>query len=312
MHLSFFKIKIKRIWIITKFIFIIVTMVSNNVFSESLQFTSVSGGNNLTLSAVTSGQEENQSLLFIHGFSQSYLSWEKQLDSDLSENFLLAAFDLRGHGTSEKPFAPKNYKSSRLWADDVNAVIQELGLKRPILIGWSWAGFIIMDYVRHYGVSDISGINFVGANTSLEGPVPPPPPKPGQNTSWFKDMMSPNIITNKNGVAAFIDLVTADPLGPELREKAIIYNMMTPYYVRNAMMGYPKDNSDLIKKLTIPILITHGTDDLIVNYSGAASLINILPNARLSTYQRIGHAPFLENPDRFNGELARFAKKLSN
>ena len=63
MHLSFFKIKIKRIWIITKFIFIIVTMVSNNVFSESLQFTSVSGGNNLTLSAVTSGQEENQSLL---------------------------------------------------------------------------------------------------------------------------------------------------------------------------------------------------------------------------------------------------------
>lgn len=290
----------------------ICTLQTNSALSDALRFRSINGGNNLILSVVSTGQIEKQDLLFIHGFSQSYLSWQKQLESDLSKDFAMTAFDLRGHGTSEKPFAPQNYKSSKLWADDINAIIQNLGLKKPVLIGWSWAGFIIMDYVRHYGVSHISGINFVGANTSLEGPIPPPTPKPGQNTSWFRDMMSANIVTNTNGVTAFIDLITSKPLDPELRDRTIIYNMMTPYYVRNAMIGYPQDNSDLIEKLTIPILITHGTDDLIVNYLGAASLIKVLPHAEISTYKGVGHAPFLERSERFNRELAVFAKSTIN
>ena len=89
----------------------------------------------------------------------------RQLDSDLAKDFRLVAFDLRGHGLSDKP--RESYADSRLWADDVQAVIDGLDLDHPILCGWSYGPLVILDYIRHYGEDDIGGINFVGGVTKL-------------------------------------------------------------------------------------------------------------------------------------------------
>ncbi len=178
-------------------------------------------------------------------------------------------------------------------------------------MGWSWAGFIIMNYVRHYSIEDIAAINLVGANTSLQGPVPPPPPKPGQSTAWLGQMMSTDIAENLQGVTTFIDMVTTDPLPPDVRHANIVFNMMTPPYVRQAMLGYPADNSDLAAKLTLPILVSHGTEDLIVSYDGGAAILEVLPNGSLSTYDGIGHAPFMEDSARFNLKLTEFVRRLN-
>ena len=56
----------------------------------------------MPLSVVQTGNGNGSDILFIHGFSQSYLSWQMQLDSDLAKDFHLTAFDLRGHGASGK------------------------------------------------------------------------------------------------------------------------------------------------------------------------------------------------------------------
>ena len=65
--------------------------------------------------------------------------------------------------------------------------------------------------------------------------------------------------------------------------------MLTPPYVRKAMLGYPKDNSDLIQKISVPVLISHGTNDKIVNYPDVEKVANVLTNSELSTYIDIGH-----------------------
>lgn len=278
--------------------------------SMDLTFTTVDGGNGVPLSVVQTGNPESTDILFIHGFSQSYLSFQKQMKSDLAKDFHLTLFDLRGHGASGKPTDPTAYQSTQLWADDINAIIQERGLDKPVLVGWSWAGFIIMNYVRHYGVDDISGLNLVGANTSLQGPVPPPAPEPGQDMGWFGDMMSEDIATNLRGTTAFIDMVTAAPLPADVRHTNIIFNMMTPHYVRRAMMGYPQDNGDLADALTVPILITHGTKDPIIDHDGAMATLDAMPDGTASSYEGIGHAPFMEDAARFNSELAAFVRRV--
>jgi len=285
-------------------------VMSNPVTAAKLTFSTIEGGNGVPLSVAQVGNEDGKDILFIHGFTQSYLSWQMQLDSELAKEFHLTAFDLRGHGTSGKPHEPESYQSSQLWADDVNAVITQRSLDNPVLVGWSWAGFIIMNYVRHYGIDDIAAINLVGANTSLQGPVPPPPPRPGQSTAWLGQMMSADIAENLSGVTTFIDLVTTDPLPADTRHANIVFNMMTPPYVRQAMLGYPSDNSDLADRLTLPVLVSHGTDDLIVSYAGGAAILDILPDGSLSTYDGIGHAPFMEESARFNQELADLVKSL--
>ncbi len=296
-----------------KFVFCVFLagLINNGAsLSMDLTFTTVTGGGGVPLSVGQGGNPDGPDILFIHGFSQSYLSWAEQIDSDLGDDFSITVFDLRGHGASGKPSDPESYRSTQLWGDDIAAIIEQQNLDKPVLVGWSWAGFVIMNYIRHHGVKDISGINLVGANTSLQGAVPPPPPKPGQNLEWFGQMMSPDIAVNLKGVTAFIDLVTVEPLAPDVRETNIMFNMKTPYYVRSAMMGYPSDNSDLADKTTVPVLISHGTEDLIVNYEGATAITAVLSDVSVSTYENIGHAPFMEDPDRFNRELSAFVKRV--
>jgi pimeloyl-ACP methyl ester carboxylesterase len=275
-----------------------------------LEFESVTGGGGVTLSVGHGGNPAGPDILFIHGFSQSYLSWEEQIDSDLGKAFSITVFDLRGHGASAKPVEPESYQSTRMWGDDIAAIIRKQALDRPVLVGWSWAGFVIMNYIRHHGVGDIAGINLVGANTSLKGPVSPPPPGPGQDMQWLGQMLSPDIALNLAGVTTFIDLMTAQPMAADVREANIAFNMMTPHYVRRAMMGYPSDNSDLAEAITVPVLISHGTDDPIVAYEGAAATANVLSDASVSTYENTGHAPFMEKPERFNDELAAFVRRV--
>jgi pimeloyl-ACP methyl ester carboxylesterase len=125
----------------------------------------ITGGAGIRLHVIEAGIPTGKPLLFFHGFSQSALSWIRQLSSPLAETFRLIAVDLRGHGLSGKP--REGYADSRLWADDVHALIKALDLDHPILCGWSYGPLVILDYLRHYGEDSIGGVNFVGGITKL-------------------------------------------------------------------------------------------------------------------------------------------------
>ncbi len=58
------------------------------------------------------------------------------------------------------------YADDRLFADDVHSVMEAFNLRRPVLVGWSYAGRIVSDYVEAYGTSRIAGINYVCARTN--------------------------------------------------------------------------------------------------------------------------------------------------
>lgn len=123
------------------------------------------GGDGTKLHLVETGSLSGQPILFIHGFSQCWFAWNRQLSSDLVNDHRLVAMDIRGHGLSAKP--RDGYADSRLWADDVNAAIQALRLDHPILCGWSYGPLLILDYIRQYGEDAIGGIVFVGGVTKI-------------------------------------------------------------------------------------------------------------------------------------------------
>src|SRR5678816_1750805 len=125
----------------------------------------ITGGGGTRLHLVEAGDSRAPSILFLHGVSQSWLTWDRQMSSELARRYRLVAMDLRGHGSSERP--RDGYVDSRLWAADVDAAIRELELDRPILSGWSYGPLVILDYIRHYGEERIGGIHFVGAVTRL-------------------------------------------------------------------------------------------------------------------------------------------------
>ena len=127
----------------------------------------VRGGGGLRLHVREWGKADGPPILFIHGWSQNHLCWAKQYESALADEFRLVAYDLRGHGMSEAPLEPEHYTDGKLWADDVAAIIDELRLDRPVLVGWSYGAFVICDYVRVYGQDRIAAIDFVEGAVKL-------------------------------------------------------------------------------------------------------------------------------------------------
>ena len=91
----------------------------------------VAGGGGVHLHVVETGNPQGRPILFIHGASQCWLQWNRQMNSSLAEEHRLVALDMRGHGLSDKP--RDAYNDSKLWADDINAVIQTLKLDHPVL-----------------------------------------------------------------------------------------------------------------------------------------------------------------------------------
>jgi non-heme chloroperoxidase len=127
----------------------------------------VRGGGGLRLHVREWGRVDGPPILFIHGLSQSHLCWAKQYQSALAGEFRLVVYDLRGHGMSEAPLEPEHYTNGELWADDVAAIIDQLRLDRPVLVGWSYGGFVICDYLRAHGRDRIAAVDFVAGGVKL-------------------------------------------------------------------------------------------------------------------------------------------------
>ena len=100
----------------------------------------ISGAGGVKLHVVETGNPSGRPIVFIHGLSQCWLQWSRQMNSILVKDYRLVALDMRGHGLSDKP--ADGYDDSKQWADDVHAVIQALSLEQPVLSGWSYGPLV--------------------------------------------------------------------------------------------------------------------------------------------------------------------------
>jgi len=236
----------------------------------------VSGGGGIQLHLVETGNPSGYPIVFVHGLSQCWLSWARQLNSALADNYRLVAIDIRGHGQSDKP--REGYGDSQLWADDMHAVIQALKLDHPVLCGWSYGPLVILDYLRHYGEDSIGGVNFAGGVTKL-------------------------------GSDEAASVLSADFLSSEERYLMLGYSVSVPPYVRQALLSRSFSNDDLLPKLRKPALITHGTDDAVVKSAVIDQQMKRISGARIRMLAT-GHACFWDDAAGYNRCLQEFIEGL--
>jgi pimeloyl-ACP methyl ester carboxylesterase len=268
----------------------------------------VTGGDGVRLHVAETGNPVGPAILFIHGFSQCWLTWRKQLDSDLARDHRLVAMDIRGHGQSEKP--ADAYADPRLWADDVQAVISTLRLDHPVLVGWSYAGFIIADYLRCYGDPAISGINLVGAATSIS-PDSAPQILGADFLELLPGFFSTDVDESARALDAFMRICThATPSWSDYY-LALGYNASVPPHVRQCLLSRLIESEDVLRNTRVPVLVSQGERDRIVQPHVGRRHAELIPDARLSMYPDAGHALFFEDAARFNDELRAFVASTS-
>lgn len=264
----------------------------------------ITGGGGARLHVVESGNPGGRPILFIHGFSQCWLSWSRQLDSPLATDHRLVAMDLRGHGLSDKP--RDAYADTKLWADDVRAVLEALALERPILCGWSYGPLVILDYIRHYGDAAIAGIHFVNGLTKLGSDEALSVLTP-EFLALVPALLSNDAEESVRGLDALLHLCFVRPPSAADLYPMLGYNAAVPPHVRQALLSRSVDNDDLLPAIRTPVLITHGAAEAIVKPEAAGRHRARIAHAELHLMANVGHVPFVEDAAGFNQRLAAFA-----
>jgi non-heme chloroperoxidase len=267
----------------------------------------ISGGGNIQLHVLETGAQRGRPILFLHGISQSSLAWNLQMNSSLADSHRLVAMDLRGHGLSDKP--PDAYMDSKLWADDINAVIQSLELDHPVLAGWSYGPLVFLDYIRHYGEDQIGGLQFVGAVTKLGTPEAMSVLTP-EFLSVVPQILSTDAETAARGLQRLLGLGFARKPSPPELYLMLGYSLSVPPYVRQGMFSRSFHNDDLLPKIRKPVLITHGAADAIVKPGVVEQHKAAMRHAQVQLVANAGHGVFWDDADGFNEHLHAFFEGL--
>ncbi len=262
----------------------------------ALRFHEISAADGTPLNVVETGNPDAPVLLLIHGFSQSYMSFHAQLrDPGLNTKFRLIALDLRGHGGSGKPWVRDAYAGHRPWANDIRQVVEFLKLDKPVIVGWSFGGYVALDYVREYGASAVAGLVLTGSHGGLIAR------RDGPRARYEGDLDA-----SIRNAREFMKLMSAKPVSDETFDRGTYAHVMMPAYVRNAMAEKRLDNTDMLESLSVRTLVFLGDQDASLPAEHTRELLEVNRHITTKILPGVGHSAFIEDAVTFNRELAQF------
>jgi pimeloyl-ACP methyl ester carboxylesterase len=186
-----------------------------------------------------------------------------------------------------------------------------LGLKQVVLVGWSMGAFVLWDYIKQFGVENLKATVIVS-----------------ESASDFKWPDWPNGIADFPGLCGMMHDVQTDraafvrsfiPLmfknAPSETDTAWMFEEITrlPESIASSILfdQTVQDYRPILHQVTVPTLACFGRDEKLIPVAGGEHLVKNLPSARLLMFEESGHCPFLEEPDRFNGEVDQFIMSLN-
>ena len=101
--------------------------------------------NGITFHMAIAGQQDAPAIFCLHGFPEGWMSWRPVMEA-LSEVRLYAP-DLRGYGATDRP---QNGYDVFTLTDDIRALIQVLGIDKPILVSHDWGGALGWIFAHRY------------------------------------------------------------------------------------------------------------------------------------------------------------------
>jgi non-heme chloroperoxidase len=256
---------------------------------------------------------EGQPIVFSHGWPLSADDWDAQMLFFLKQGYRVIAHDRRGHGRSSQTVGGHDMDH---YAEDLAAVIAHLDLKEAIHVGHSTGGGEVVRYLARYGQS--RGVK----KAAIISAVPPlmvrTATNPGGLPKEVFDGFQAQLAANR--AQFYLDLPTGPFYGYN-RAGAKPSQGVIQNWWRQGMMGGAKahydgivafsqtDQTEDLKKITLPVLVMHSEDDQIVPYADSGPLsAKLLKNGTLKTYKGFPHGMPTTEADTINADLLTFLK----
>jgi 3-oxoadipate enol-lactonase len=233
-------------------------------------------------------------VLFLHAFPLNRQMWQGELTALLrDERYRLVALDWRGFGESDITIP---VSTMELFADDVAALMDALGIQQAVLCGLSMGGYAAFAFLRKYP-QRVSGL--ILADT-----------RPGaDNAEARANRENVARIAETQGSGEIADLQVPRVLSEytrqyypevELRVRQMI-DAATPQGIAAASRGMAQraDSTELLAGITCPTLVIVGEQDALTPPTVAQEYAAQIPGARCVVIQHAGHLSNLEQPEAF-------------
>jgi proline iminopeptidase len=254
---------------------------------EGQQFNARTNGAELFVESWGRGE----SLICLHGgmgVDSSYLK-QPAIINLASETRRVIIYDQRGHGQSERT-GSVTY-SHQTWCEDLRSLARGRQIKKFALLGHSYGGFLALDFaLKHPHL--LSHLILVGTSAGPVSPEPPPKIENDEDLARFYKDQWPAFFAGEGRHWDVFDCLTfsATAFMAAFKRELPQFNL-----------------AEQVAALRMPVLLVAGEQDhfapdmKFLHQRIEGSELDVIPGA--------GHFPFLDNPERFQGSLARFLQK---
>jgi non-heme chloroperoxidase len=251
---------------------------------------------------------EGQPIVLIHGWPLSDAMYEYQYQYLVRKGFRVIGITLRGFGKSDKPYSRYDFD---VFSDDIHVVLEKLKIENATLGGFSMGGAVVIHYVTKYNAAHVSKLALFGAA------APSWKQRDGFPTgipAEAAEGLIKQTMTNRQ------DLIAGFGAGFQAKEGNISKNMekwleninleASPYAITESITALRDlDLRPELSKIKIPVAIFHGVYDRNCPFVWAEELNKGLKNSYIVRFENSGHALFIEEMEKFNTELEKFARK---
>ncbi len=250
---------------------------------------------------------EGKPIVLIHGWPLSDEMYEYQYQYLSRSGFRVIGITLRGFGKSDKPYGKYDFD---VFSDDIKVVLEKLDIQNATLGGFSLGGAVVLHYVTKYNSAHISKLALFGAAAPS-----------WKQREGFPDGLPDQVVQELINATKTQrqDLIASFGAGFVAKEGNISKNVekwleninlqASPYAMTESITALSDlDLRSQLSKINIPVTIFQGVYDKNCPLVWAEQLQKGIKNSTLIRFENSGHALFVEEMEKFNTELEKFAK----
>jgi non-heme chloroperoxidase len=253
-----------------------------------------------------------QPVVFCHGWPLNSDSWESQMFFLASKGYRCIAHDRRGHGRSSQT---SDGNEMNTYADDLAELLNQLDVKKAVLVGFSTGGGEVARYIGRHGTKRV-------AKAVLISSVPPlmlkTPANPGGLPIEVFDGFRSAFLADRSQL--FKDVPSGPFYGFNRPGAKVSQGMIDSWWLQGMMGGHKNtyecikafsetDFTEDLKKFDVPTLVIHGDDDQVVPIAAAGrASAKLVKGAKLIVYPGAPHGLTDTHKDKVNADLLAFIK----
>lgn len=245
-------------------------------------------------------------IVFVHGWTASGAAWGAQV-LYFSKDYRVITLDLRSHGNSSKPLQGNTITQ---YARDVKRLLDGLGVRDVVLVGWSMGVDVVLDYYRQFGASNVRGLGLVDMTPCSLCADAWNSQLPREVLAQFTYAIQQD---RRAWFSQFWKLLWNSPTSASVEEAFYRGTTMTPTVVALSLlydMVY-RDYRPLLPTISVPTVVFAANSGLFPKGIETGQYVHAsIPNSRLIIFENAAHMIPMEDPQRFNQELESFVRSL--